>query len=128
MKAPKDILEKPSKDTNDEIVEVLPSKWFQLLVTLEACGLLWFGHWLIYGFKEMDLSCQRFSSAEQKNQCAVDWIFMWDFFLAALVLFSPRYTFGNFHSMYQRAGRFFYIMRLILTSVSVLFLFLTEEA
>ena len=117
MKAPKNVLEKPSKDTNDETDKVSPCKWYMLLLTIEACGLLFFGYQLIYGVKEMDRSLQGLSS-EQKNGCAVDWIFVWDFFLAVVVLFTPRFDFDNFHNMYQSGGRFFYIMRLILTSVS----------
>ena len=120
MKAPaKDVLKKSSKGTNEEIVKVkdFTSKGYQLLVTIEACGLLWFGYQLIYGVKEMDLSLQGLSF-ECKRIVAVDWIFMWDFFLAAVVLFSPRFDFDNFHNMYRSVGQFFYIMRLILTSVS----------
>ena len=117
MKAPKNVLEKPSKDTNEEIVKVSPCKFYLLLLTIEACGMLFFGYQLIYGVKEMDRSLQGLSS-EQKNRCAVDWIFVWDFFLAAFVLFTPRFDFTNFHNMYRSGGRFVYIMRLILTSVS----------
>ena len=111
MKTPKDALKKSSEDVITP--KDFTSKGYQLLVTVEACFWFFFGYMLIYGSKELD-SYEKLPTEEKP---AIEWIFIWDFLLPAVVLLFPRFSFENFNNMHAAGGRYFYIMRLISTSV-----------